>query len=207
MSDKPQQQRPALGFQLPEFLSAKQIFSLKRMNRIIRRLNALSNMKSVSATQCGPLVLGDANSILPVSGSDGSGQSATPTLALPFRLKAIYDEYVTGHLITATFGVGITEDTTTNYYIAKPGKLRTNLASEVKYGDTHSYSYAAGPDSWNLQRTDAWSGGSEDQLVAPPWVQDDEIWAVKAQTVIFDGSDNPIEWIMVGPWRQWAKIA
>jgi hypothetical protein len=139
--------------------------------------------------------------------ADDSAINRIPPQARSFRLKSVQDDYVTCHYIIYTPGVGIVENTSEDIYIAKPQKLRTSLTSEVKYSVTHTYTYAAGPDSINLQRTDTWDTGSEDQLVTPPWVQDDEIIAVPCQTVVLDGSGNPITWMMIGPWRQWAEIS
>lgn len=122
------------------------------------------------------------------------------------RLKSVTDDYVVCRTWDGT------NESSGDIAVAKPKKLRCSLTSESKYGTTHYYTYAAGPDSDNEQRTDKWpdeagTGGSEDQLVTPPWTLNEEIEVYPGETTAVDGDSAPIHWRMSAPWRQWAKIS
>ena len=149
-----------------------------------------------------------------VSGGRVSYGAAGTTIALDaiaggrrqflLRLKSVEHDYI----------VCRTWDGTTEYSgdiaVAKPMRLRTSVTTEMKYGIEHAYTYAAGPDSLNLQRTDAWTEGetplTEDQLVTPPWTLDEEIEVMYGETTVVL-STSPVMLRMTAPWRQWAKIS
>lgn len=147
----------------------------------------------------GGRIIGDQNGMSLILDGKAAG---VPEIAV-YRLDSVSDDYVTVH----TYDVVSDTEGTDAIYVAKPLKLRTTLASEVKYGTTHTYTYSAGPDSNNKNRNDDWGTGDEDQLVTPPWSVDDQIIAIRCPTVILQSGGNDISLAMLSPWRQWAKIA
>ncbi|HEV2210860.1 MAG TPA: hypothetical protein VG167_18965 [Verrucomicrobiae bacterium] len=128
----------------------------------------------------------------------GGGRGSTP--ANEYYLESVQDDYLTvqawdGHQTSGPV-----------LYIAKPPKLRTSLITAIIYGVVHHYTYSAGPDQFNLLRTNTWPQGTETELVTPAWLMGDIIYAIPANTSIKDAGGNPISLLMVGEARQWASL-
>ena len=118
------------------------------------------------------------------------GGGSSLSIQGPYHIKAGYTDY-----LGCVSWNGTTEGTTT-VYIAKPWKLRMSLVAESKYGVHYSYTYSAGPDINNPQRTETWPGGNaENELVTPPWVVSpttpdgtgDQIYAVSCPLICSAG--------------------
>lgn len=94
---------------------------------------------------------------------------------------------VQGDSVTATDAGGA------QAIIMKEWKVRNSLTSEPIFGSVHNYTYAAGPDALNIQRTDA----GEVQRVVPPWVVGEKFYALP-------GPDGKL--VMLGRSAQWSLI-
>jgi hypothetical protein len=174
-----------------------QITSATAMNRLVNRINALSRLQITRGSSADELLLSDSNAILnlkdvatedAVLGGGGSQASA-------FTLVSVQDDYVRATLA----------GTSTDYSVAKEYKLRNSLLGETIFTVPHTYSYAAGPDSNNIQRTNSDGTISEVEIVIPPWVVGETLYAVQVATGLVDLSSNPITWEMIGRSAQWAK--
>jgi hypothetical protein len=75
-------------------------------------------------------------------------------------------------------------------YVLKSPKLRNSIASETINGVAYSYSYGAS----HVARSSNGGGTVESQVVTPPWLTNDEIWAqpITAETRIKIPGSTPI---------------
>jgi len=191
---------------IPLFLpgnTGPQITSATAMNRVVNRLNAFTKMQIKRGGSVDELIVSDANTILnlkDISVEDilvGGGGTARM-----FLLKSVQGDYVTAH----TWDGAI--EGATDLFIAKEYKLRNSLSGETIFSVAHTYAYGAGPDGNNIQRTntDTVASVSEQEIVIPPWIVNEIIYAVEAGTGIVDGFGNPVTLQMVGRSAQWAKM-
>ena len=127
------------------------------------------------------------------------------------KLKSLDDDFVTCHSWDGT------TEGSTDVLVLKSPKLFVSLVSANVMDEGHSYSYEDnldGDEINNITRTDTLtsgprSGKTEDQRVEPPWVKDDEIFAISIDPVTVTKADDTtvtVSWLMIAPWRQWAEI-
>lgn len=96
-------------------------------------------------------------------------------------------------------------------YVAKEWKHRNSLLTEDYYGETHTYSYA--PDGLdgsglNVIRSDTDLGGTEQQIVIPPWSPGEVFNAIDAETGVTASEDDSsdITLLIIGRSAQWAAL-
>lgn len=70
---------------------------------------------------------------------------------------------------------------TTDVKIAKPPELWFSVTSETLYGTAFTYSAY---DLTGQSRTATWSGGTENQRIVRPYVLNDLIWAIRANSFV-----------------------
>lgn len=118
-----------------------------------------------------------------------------------YKLQSVQDDYLTCRSWDGT-NMG-----TQDILIAKDHKLRTSLQTATIYGVVHNYTYAAGPDANNKQRTNTWpgAGNTENELVTPAWLVNDIIYAMPAKTDL-TVAGKKLGLLDVRPCRQWAAI-
>jgi hypothetical protein len=90
----------------------------------------------------------------------------------------------------------------TTVLLAKEWKLRA-LAGETIFGVAHTYTYAAGLDSNNATRTNNDGTSSEAEIVVPPWVVNEIVFGVTANTgVTVSGTTVTVLLIRTGVWAR-----
>jgi len=89
-------------------------------------------------------------------------------------------------------------------YLAKEWKLRCTLTGETIFGIPHTYTYGAGPDGLNVQRTNDDGTHSETEIVVPPWVPDEIVYGVASMVSVLTIDDAPIKDLLIRN-AQWAK--
>jgi hypothetical protein len=101
-------------------------------------------------------------------------------------------------------------------YLAKPWKLRCSRTTETDAdGTVWNFTYGAGPDANNVQRTktgaaspaEPESGLSEVESVAPEWLVGDIFYALPAATGVNDANSHPITLLIAGETRAWTAVA
>ncbi len=182
---------------LPEFRAGKEgpsIFSAGTMNIPMRLLQALAN-PHVSWGERDDAQITDGNFHITLS----RASALQGAIALQFVLVSVQNDYVTAHSWD-----GVIEGTE-SFYIAKEWKVRCTLTGETIFGIQHTYTYAAGPDGLNVQRTNNDGTNSETEIVVPPWVTAERFYAIKALTEVPKPGGGLIDLIMVGRSAQWCK--
>lgn len=187
---------------LPYFTRGKdgpQILNSEDMNRIVRRVNALSLLK-VRLGSSNAFFVGENEVVLQLKRSGSAGDSSSGTER--FRLKSVQANYLTCRPWDGATELAI------DVLIAKPYMLRESLPSPRTEGGTaYTLTYTAGIDSNNRKRLKTTGGITETQLVAPVWVVNDEIYSIEADTGVVDGSGKPITRLMGFEARQWTTIS
>ncbi len=91
-------------------------------------------------------------------------------------------------------------------WVAKEFKTRTSLVSETIFDIEHLYTYDTGPDSLNLLRTNDDGTNAETEIIVPPWVNGELIFAIPAETGLLNPeTSSAVEWLIAGRSAQWAK--
>lgn len=172
------------------------VFSVSDMNRLVAAVNALLSMTIVRSNR-NNLTVVEGGSILEVAGGTSEAPPIVPSLAKEYRLKSVSDDYVTAQYWNGTSDSGV------NVYIAKEFRVRTSLAGEPGF----TYTYGAGPDSDNKQRTktDTGDNSTESQLVTPKWLVNEIIYALDAQTTVAKPGGGYCNLVMTSS-KAWAKI-
>ena len=181
---------------LPEFRAGKEgpsIFSSGTMNIFSRVLRALTNPRIVWGEKDDAQIT-DGNFLITLSRSSAN-ESA---LAKMYLLKSVQDDYVTAHSWDGT------TEGATNILIAKEYKIQCSLEGETIFGLTHTYTYDDGPDANNVQRTNDDGTNSETEIVVPPWVVDEVIFAIPAQTDVLDLDGVPLKLLLIRS-SEWCK--
>jgi hypothetical protein len=143
--------------------------------------------------------------------SGGRGRGAQASM---FKLKqidtaptpdtpSVYGDYVVCHDWDGT------TEGTEDIYIAKPPDLRESLTSEILYGLTHGYSYAAGEDVNNRKRIHTVSPDIQRERVVPPWIGGQIIYAIECDTGVTTEAvhgEVAVDWLMISPSRTWAWL-
>ena len=184
---------------IPLFKAGKggaQIFSAAAMNRLVVAVNALLKLKVQRGATDG-FSVSDANSVLqiqgppvPNAGAGGGGASVGV-----YRLKSVQTDYV-------TCAVWDWSADGATVLLAKEWKLRA-LAGETIFGVAHTYTYAAGLDSNNATRTNNDGTSSEAEIVVPPWVVNEIVFGVTANTgVVVSGTPVTVLLIRTGVWAR-----
>jgi hypothetical protein len=187
---------------LPYFTRGKdgpQIGKSEDMNRIVRRVNALSLLR-VRRGSSDAFFLGDDEAVLQIKRSGGDAGSSIGTER--FRLKSVQANYLTCRPWDGATELAI------DVLIAKPYQLREALPSpRTEAGTAYTLTYTTGIDSNNRKRIKTAGSLAETQLVAPVWVVNDEIYSIESDTGVVDGSGKPITRLMVCEARQWTTIS
>ena len=149
------------------------------------------------------VIYSDSNVILQIKNNPADADTAqAPNI---FRLKSVQGDYVTAHHFDGT------TEGTVDVYIAKPWHWREARTTATKLGVGHKFTYAAGPDGLNRQRTDEWPDptfeNSADQLIHPPWEEDEVITAICTRTDVELPSGQMCGYLMVARPGGWADIA
>lgn len=123
---------------------------------------------------------GQMNTVLPIQQLPGTGGSGG---GIWLRYK---DDF--GDCLKCVYWNGTTEGATV--YVAKPRKIRTTIVSETKQGVTLNYSYSLGSADTNgnhyLVRS-VTSGATETDFVTPPYIFNDEIYALVINAMTLNG--------------------
>jgi hypothetical protein len=193
------------GMEIPFFEEGPlgpQILNAKDMNVLVAVARAIVNARVVQDEEWG-IDLSDSGLVLrvgnpPVSGANGVGGSQSA-----FRIKSVQGDYVTARLWDGS------SDGATDIALAKEYSLRNSLAGESIYGVTHTYSYAAGPDSNNVYRTNSDGTNSQAEVVTPPWRVNEIVYASPCNTLLVDGGGAAITWLMTrtGVWAKPSPLA
>lgn len=181
------------GMDVPFFregAAGPQILSAADMNRLVSILRSVVNPRIVQGETWG-IRFTDTGWTLqvgapPLSGSSGGGGGG----GIPFQLKSVQGDYVTA------WGWNGSAFASPDIYLAKEYKLRNSLTAETIFGVAHAYSYASGPDSDNVYRTNSDGTNSQTEIVSPPWVAGEIVYASNCNTLVLDGGGNPITWLM-----------
>jgi hypothetical protein len=115
---------------------------------------------------------------------------------------------VLGNYLSCVSWDGTTEGTTF-VNIAKQFLLRESLPTpRTEGGIAYAFTYQAGIDASNRYRkkTRVADSSIETQLVAPPWVIDDVVYAMPASTSVLDSDGNEVKWLMLADSRQWTAV-
>ena len=183
---------------LPEFRAGKEgpsIFSAGTMNIMSRALKALTN-PHVSWGEKDDAQITDGNFNITLSRASVMGGA----IGLQFVLKSVQGDYVTAHAWD-----GFTEFSD-NILIAKEYKARCSLTGETIFGVEHAYTYANGPDSLNVLRTNNDGTHSETEIIVPPWTLNERLYATQVVTDVPNTvAGGLIKLLMVGRSAQWAK--
>lgn len=134
--------------------------------------------------------------------SQPGGGASTP--AREYHLKSVQDDYLTCRTWDGT------NEGSTDVLIAKDPKNRTSLTTATVYGIVHTYTYQAGPDANNKQRTNNDGTNTEMELITPAYIAGDTticdtIYAIPAKTSLKDPTGKPISLLELRPARQWAS--
>ncbi len=134
-------------------------------------------------------------------------------------VKEVFDDYLRCRgLMINDDGDEVESVGGSDYYVAKDPALRNSITTENKTGTDYTYTYSDGDDSYNKIRTSDDGDTTEDQVVTPPWMPDEEIVAVKvSRSGVWRTSDNKpqeditdddeqfsITLLYMKPDRQWA---
>lgn len=162
------------------------------LNRLLAACKA-SQILSGSGYRLKPTAFGTGLLFDSQPGGGGGNQ------AKEYHLKSVQDDYLTCRTWNGT------NEGSTDILIAKDPKNRTSLKTATVYGVVHTYSYTAGPDSLNLQRTNDDGTQNETELITPPWCPNELIYAIPAVTSLKDPNGKLISLLEVRPARQWAS--
>ena len=183
--------------EIPLFKAGKggaQIFSATDMNRLVKAVNALLKL-TVARGASDKFTVSDSNSVLQIqedAANAGAGGGASVGV---YRLQSVQSDYV-----TCTAWDWSADGTTV--LLAKEWKLRA-LAGETIFGVPHTYTYAAGLDSNNATRTNNDGTSSEAEIVVPPWVVNEIVFGVTANTgVTVSGTPVTVLLIRTGVWAR-----
>jgi hypothetical protein len=183
--------------QVDEFRPGKgtpSLFSASDMNVHVAILRALVNPQIIWTDAHDKAELTDGNFTIQLSRS-----AIVASGAQMYRLKSVQDDYVTARTWDGT------NEGATDAFIAKEYKARCSLTGETIFGIAHIYTYAAGPDSLNVQRTNDDGTHTETEIVVPPWVPDEIFYAVQVTTDVANPDGGTINLLMFARSAQWAK--
>jgi hypothetical protein len=188
------------GRRIPRFNpgpAGPQISSARDMNVIVDALNSLLNLQ-IKRGEIDDVMISDSNALIQVAQfTPSSGGSGGASVSM-FKLQSVQGDYITSHTWDGSTEGG------TDIYIAKDPKHRESLTSESIFGTTHDYTYSAGPDSLNRYRTDDDGTRTQKELLTPPWVGGEIVYAVSATTGVLVGGED-VGRLLISPARQWAK--
>lgn len=151
----------------------------------------------------------------------GGGDGLPSSTVRMYHLKSVESDYLVCRTWDGTVPVNEGDpngEGTSDVYIAKQYKHRNSLESETMFSILHTYTYGLGAtnDANNMVRTDSPDGGTaEDQMIVPPWLVNDVIYAVRCSNTgvtrtVDEGLETerevPITLIHCCDSRQWAKI-
>lgn len=177
----------------------KDLLRRSKMNELVACINPFLSAE-IQPSSAGRVILSDAKVVFQI-GPEDTAQSPPQTWGITFKLKTMHDDY-----LGCVIWDGTTEGVATN--VAKPWLLRCSRTSRSILGVDHTFTYDAGATygAMNVRRTNSWTGGTQDELVHPPWSVDDIITADLTTTGLSDDDGNALVWEM-RPERNWAKIA
>lgn len=181
----------------PDFRPGKdgpKIFSAGTMNIFSRALRALTNPRIVWGEK-DDVQITDGNTLITLSRASATESASGAKM---YRLKSVQDDYV-----TARSWDGSAEGDT-DILIAKEYKIQCSLEGETIFGTAHTYTYDDGPDVNNVLRTNDDGTNDETEIVVPPWVVDEVIFAIPATTDVLGPDDVPLKLLLVRS-SEWCK--
>ena len=114
----------------------------------------------------------------------------------PFRVVSCDDEYLTCHVYDWT------TEGATSIYVAKPPALRKSQYNGITRNSI-TYTYVSAQ-----QRTASDGTNSQTEVIVPSYQDDDVIFAMRADTGVFDSGGAPVVWQDINDWgRAWAEQA
>lgn len=116
-----------------------------------------------------------------------------------YRIKSVQSDYVTARSWDGA------ADGSDDVLIAKEPRIRNSVASETIYGVAHTFTYSIGSDSLNKVRHHVSGPEAQDEILVPPWLSNEVVFAIESETGVLDGEGNKVPLLMLRS-AQWAKF-